>query len=167
MAPTIEPGRARQLGQRHQVARILGEIGLVRPFRRIDENDRTVHHIEDPLDLATEVGVARRIDDIDAHVFPHQRGALGQDRNPALALEILRVHDQLLHLLIGAEDAGLLEHLVDERGLAVVDVGNDGDVAHGESLGGARAADDGRREGDLDGRAGQKDDEAPMEGFGR
>jgi hypothetical protein len=34
--------------------------------------------------------------------------------------------------LVVAEGAGLLEQLVDQRGLAVVDVGDDGDVAqHG------------------------------------
>ncbi len=33
------------------------------------------------------------------------------------------------HLLVGAEDAALAEQGVDERRLAVVDVGDDGDVA--------------------------------------
>ena len=32
-------------------------------------------------------------------------------------------------LLVGAEGAGLAEHGVDQRGLAVVDVGHDGDIA--------------------------------------
>ena len=32
-------------------------------------------------------------------------------------------------VLVGAERAGLAEHGVDERGLAMVDVGDDGDVA--------------------------------------
>ena len=32
------------------------------------------------------------------------------------------------HVLVGAEDAGLPEHGVDQGGLAVVDVGDDGDV---------------------------------------
>ncbi len=31
--------------------------------------------------------------------------------------------------LVGAEGAGLLEQLIDERGLAVIDVRDDGDVA--------------------------------------
>ena len=41
----------------------------------------------------------------------------------------LRVHHALGHLLVVAEDVGLLQHAVDQRGLAVVDVGDDGDVA--------------------------------------
>ena len=39
-----------------------------------------------------------------------------------------RVHDAVHDLLILAVHARLLEHLVDERGLAVVDVGDDGDI---------------------------------------
>ena len=56
-------------------------------------------------------------------------GVLGEDGDAALALELVRVHDALGDGLIGAEGAGLAEHGVDEGGLAVVDVGDDGDVA--------------------------------------
>ena len=48
---------------------------------------------------------------------------------PALALERVRVHHALGDDLIVAKGAGLAEHLVHERGLAVIDVGDDGDVA--------------------------------------
>ena len=48
------------------------------------------------------------------------------DSNP---LERVRVHHALLHVLAGAEYPGLAEHLVHERRLAVVHVGDDGDVA--------------------------------------
>ena len=41
----------------------------------------------------------------------------------------LRIHDAFGDALVLAERAGLLEQAVDERGLAVVDVGDDGDVA--------------------------------------
>ena len=34
-----------------------------------------------------------------------------------------------MHLLVGAEGAALAQQLVDQRGLAVVDMGDDGDVA--------------------------------------
>ena len=52
-----------------------------------------------------------------------------EDRDAALALEIVRVHRALGDDLAGAERAGLLEQAVDERGLAVIDVRDDGDVA--------------------------------------
>ena len=44
--------------------------------------------------------------------------------------EPLGVHDPFLHLLGGAERAALLQHGVNQRGLAVVNVGDDGDVAN-------------------------------------
>jgi hypothetical protein len=42
---------------------------------------------------------------------------------------LMRVHDARAHLLVRGEGAGLLQELVHQRGLAVVDVGDDGDVA--------------------------------------
>ena len=56
-------------------------------------------------------------------------GVLGEDGDPALFLEVVRVHDALVHLLVGAHGAGLAEEGVDERGFPVVDVGDDGNVA--------------------------------------
>jgi hypothetical protein len=76
-----------------------------------------------------------RIDDVDPHAVPGHGGALRQDRDAALALEIVRVERALGDHLAGAERAGLLEQAVDQRGLAVVDVGDDRDVTdlHGAS----------------------------------
>ena len=56
-------------------------------------------------------------------------GVLGEDGDAALALEVGVVHHPVGHLLIGAERAALPEQRVDERGLAVVDVRDDRDVA--------------------------------------
>ena len=84
---------------------------------------------EDALHLAAEIGVAGRVDDIDAHVLPGDRGRLGHDGDAALFFEIVRIHDALGDALILAKRAGLLEQPVDERGLAVVDMGDDRDIA--------------------------------------
>ena len=73
--------------------------------------------------------MAGGVDDVDLHAAVAHRGVLGEDRDALLALEVVRVHDPLVDVLVGAEDAGLPEHGVDQRGLAVVDVGDDGDVA--------------------------------------
>jgi hypothetical protein len=73
--------------------------------------------------------VARRIDDIDAQIAVQDRGAFGENRDSALALEIVAIHRALRHLLISAERAGLLQHGVDQRGLAMVDMGDNSDVA--------------------------------------
>ena len=110
------------------------ELGLRHDaFLGVDQQDAAVHHAQDPLHLAAEVGVAGGVDDVDAGVagraVPQHRGRLGQDGDAALALLVVGIHRPLGVRLIGAEHAGLSEELVDERGLAVVDVGDDGDVA--------------------------------------
>ena len=100
-----------------------------RPLGGVDQQQHAVDHREPALDLAAEVRVSRRVDDVDLQVAVADGGVLGQDRDALLALEIHRVHHALGHVLVRAEGAGLPEHRVDQRGLAVVDVGDDGDVA--------------------------------------
>src|SRR6185437_13689231 len=104
-------------------------------FGSDDQHQRAVHHVEDALDLAAEIGVAGSVDDVDAGVFPLHRGRLGQDGDAALALQIVGIHRALDHALVVAVGAGLLQQAIDQRGLAVVDVGDDGDVTkvHGSS----------------------------------
>ena len=95
----------------------------------VDEQDDAVDHLEDTLDLSAEVGVARGIDNVDLGVAIADGGVFGEDRDAALTLEVVRVHDAVDDLLIFAVHAALLEHFVDEGGLAVVDVGDDGYIA--------------------------------------
>ena len=95
----------------------------------IDEQDNAVDHLEDTLDLSAEVGVARGIDNVDLGVAVADGGVFGEDRDAALTLEVVRVHDAVDDLLIFAVHAALLEHFVDEGGLAVVDMGDDGYIA--------------------------------------
>ena len=100
-----------------------------RPFRRIDEHDGAIHHVQDALHLAAEVRVSRRIDDVDAGVLPLDGRDLRKDGNAALAFKVVRIHGTLGHALVVAERAGLFQEHVDERRLAMIDVGNNGDVA--------------------------------------
>ena len=100
-----------------------------RALRRVDEQQHAVDHRQPALDLAAEVGVAGRVDDVDLRVAEPDGRVLGEDRDPLLALEIHRVEHALGDVLVLAERAGLPEHRVDERRLAVVDVRDDRDVA--------------------------------------
>ena len=113
---------------RHGLLEHVARLGQ-RPLGGVDEEQDRVDHQQAALDLAAEVGVARRVHDVEADVAVVDAGLLGQDGDALLALEIAGVHDALGHDLVGAEGAGLPKHGVDERGLAVVDVGDDGDVA--------------------------------------
>ena len=105
-----------------------------RPFGGIHQDQHPVHHPQDPLDLAAEIGVARRIDDVDLDAVPAHRGVLGEDGDAPLPLQRVRVHHPLFDLLVGAERPGLPEHLIDQRGLAVVDVGDDGQIPDQRAL---------------------------------
>ena len=96
----------------------------------VDQQQHAVDHVESPLDLAAEVGVARRVDDVHLHATPAHGRVLGQDGDALLPLKVARVHDPVGHLLVGAEGTGLAKHGVDQGRLAVVDVGHDGHVAN-------------------------------------
>ena len=66
-----------------------------------------VDHRQHALDLAAEIGVSRRVDDVDAVVVPADRRVLREDRDAAFALELVRVHDALLRRLARVERPGL------------------------------------------------------------
>ncbi len=109
-----------------------------RAFAGVHQQHHAVHHLERALDFAAEVAVAGRVDDVDLDFGSVARawrrmvedgGVLGQDGDAALALQLVGVHHALDVGLVGAEDAALVQHGVDQRGLAVVDVRDDGDVA--------------------------------------
>ena len=100
-----------------------------RALAGVDEQQHAVDHRQRALDLAAEVRVAGRVDDVDLDAAVADRGVLREDRDALLALEVDRVEHALGDVLVLAEGAGLPEHGVDERRLAVVDVGDDRDVA--------------------------------------
>ena len=101
----------------------------------VDEQQHAVDHRQPAFDLAAEVGVPGRVDDVDLRAPIADGGVLGEDRDPLLALQVAGVHDALGDVLVLAERSRLPEHRVDERRLAVVDVGDDGDVADVGALG--------------------------------
>ena len=106
------------------------ELGLRhRAFGRVDQQDHAIDHGENALDLGSEIGVAGRVDDVDARcrplAVPLNARALGEDGDSPLLLEVVRVHRPLLDALVVAEGAGLAEELVNEGRLPVVDVRDD------------------------------------------
>ena len=114
-----------------QLQRLLQhEAGLGhRALEGIHQQQHAADHLQHALHLAGEVGVTGSVDDVDLGVMIMHGGVLGQNRDAALALQIVGVHDAVGHLLVLAKHAALLEHFIHQRGLAVVNVGDDGDVA--------------------------------------
>ena len=94
-------------------------------FGCVNEQDNAVDHLEYTLNLTAEVSVTRGVYYIYLGVAVPYGGVLGHDGDAALTLKVIGVHYAVHDLLIFAVYAGLLEHFVDQSGLAVVNVGND------------------------------------------
>ena len=77
--------------------------------------------------------MAGRVDQLDSDALEFDRRGLGEDGDAALALEFARVEHALRNALVRAHGAGVAQEPVDQRGLAVVDVGDDRQVAQGLS----------------------------------
>ena len=108
------------------------EAGLRhRPIDSVDQQQHRVDHRQDSLNFTAKVSVPRGIDDIDAIVVPRDRSVLREDRDPAFALLIVRIHDPLCARVLPVQCAGLLEQAIDQRSFSMVNVGNDGDIAKG------------------------------------
>ena len=73
--------------------------------------------------------MAGGIDDVDLHVLIIHGGILRQNGDAALFFDGVVIHHAVGDLLVFAENAALLEHFVDERGFAVVNVRDDSDIA--------------------------------------
>ncbi len=114
-----------------QLERLAGDKTSLRhgALGGIHQDQDTVHHAQDALDLTAKVRVTRRVHDVDLRVAPPDRGVLGQNRDAPLALERIRVHHALLHLLVVLKHTRLAQHLVDQRRLAVIDVRDDRDIS--------------------------------------
>jgi hypothetical protein len=107
------------------------ELGLrLRAVEGIDDEHDAVDHLENALHFAAEIGVTGGVDDVDVIILVLERGVFGLDRDAFFALEIHRIHDAFDDGLVGAKGARLAEELIHERGLAVVNVGDNGDVAN-------------------------------------
>ena len=112
----------------------------------VDQQHRTLASLQRARHLVGEVDVAGGVDQMQDVVgtvnLPGQPHVLRLDGDAALALdvhpvEVLRAHRPLV------DDAGELQHAVGQRGLAVVDVGDDAEVPNlrrrGEGLVGEAA----------------------------
>ena len=104
----------------------------LRAFGGIHHEQHAVNHVHDALDLAAEIRVAGRVHDVDVVILVFERGVLGADGDALFLLQIHRIHQAFLRrlVLVGAEGAGLFEQAIHERGLAVVNVRDDGDISN-------------------------------------
>ena len=97
-------------------------------LERINQKQGAVRHAQNALDLAAKVGMAGGIEDVDLHALILDGDVLSQNGDAAFALLIVGVEHALLHLLVRTESIRGAKELVNQGSLAVVDVGDDGDV---------------------------------------
>ena len=99
----------------------------------VDHEDGALAGLQAAADLVAEVDVAGRVDEVEPVDQAVVRRVLeadgpGLDRDPLLPLQVHRVEDLARHLP-GIDRVGRLEEPVRERRLAVIDVGDDREVA--------------------------------------
>ena len=110
----------------------------------IDHQQRTFTRRQRPADFVGEVNVARGINEVQLIGFAVfgrviQGNAVGFDGDPALALEVHGVQNLGFHFALG-EAAAHLNKTIGQRRLAMVNVGDDGEIAdmtqitHGSTL---------------------------------
>ncbi len=117
----------------------VGDALRLDALRRVDDEQRALAGRERARHLVGEIHVPRRVDEVQLVVGAVagtvlERHALRLDRDAALALQVHRVQDLLLHLAL-LEAAAQLDQAVGERGLAMVDVRDDREIANGRHSG--------------------------------
>ena len=98
-------------------------------FYRVHQQQHAVDHRQHTFHLTTKVGVAGRINDVDVGALPFHGAVFRQDGDATLTLDVVAVHHPFGDFFVLAEGATLAQQLVHHRGFAMVDVGDDGDVA--------------------------------------
>jgi len=101
-----------------------------RAFAGVDEEDNAIDHAQSALDFATEVAVTGGVDDIDFGVVEKSAVFLARMVMPRSRSRSLESMTRSTTASLARKMPELPEHGVDEGGFAVVDVGDDGDVAN-------------------------------------
>ena len=139
-----DPGRLRRrqvdlVQHRHDLHALLGRGIAVRDrlrfhaLRGVDHEQRPFAGGQRSRHLVREIHVPRRVDQIEVIHLTIARGVaqrrgLGLDGDAALALEVHRIEHLRRHLAV-RQAAAELDEPIGQRGLAMIDVGDDREVA--------------------------------------
>ena len=102
-------------------------------LRGIDDEQRALAGGQTARNLVGEIDVAGRVEQIEPVFLPAfrlvaHRHRVRLDRDPPLALQVHGVQELVLFFAL-LDGAGAFEEAVGERGLAVIDVGDDAEIA--------------------------------------
>ena len=112
----------------------IGNRLSLHPLRGVDHEQRPLAgrqrtaHLIRKIDMPWGVDQIERIN-LTIPSLVAQGGRLGLDRNAALFFKIHRIEDLLLHFPV-TQTAAALNQPIGKRGLAVINVGDDGEVAN-------------------------------------
>ena len=101
----------------------------------VHKKNNAVYHLQHTLYLAAEVRMTWSIDDIDFYILIMNCGVFGENRNAALTLNIVGVHDTFLDFLVLTENTALFQKLVNKCCFTVIDMGDNGHVTNIFTLG--------------------------------
>ena len=137
-------GKIDLVQNRHDLQILLNrKIGIHHRLRfntlgSIHDQQRTFTRFERTRNLIPEVHMTRGVDEVEHVVFAvvlvHHRHGGRFDRDPTLPLQIHRIQMLRFRFALGNRE-GRLEQTVRERGLAVVDVGDDRKIAYMHGFG--------------------------------
>jgi len=100
-----------------------------RAFVSVYQEQYAVHHVQDTFHFAAEVSMPWGVDNVDFDTVVHDRGVLCQNGNASFPFQRVGVHDTFCHLLVVPENMTLFQHGIDKSRLAMVDMGDNGNVA--------------------------------------
>ena len=100
-----------------------------RTLEGIHQQQAAVCHIQHTLHLSAEVAMSWRVDDVDFHAPIDDGDVLRQDGYSPLAFQVVAVQYTFGIRLVVLEKVSSQHHLVHQRCLAVVNVGNNGNVS--------------------------------------
>jgi hypothetical protein len=95
----------------------------------VNQQQHAVYHRHYTLYLTTKVSVTRGIYNVYVVTVPVNSGVFGQNGNTTLFLLIVGVHDSLNIPTTGVQRAGEVQQFINQSSLAMVNVGDNGDVA--------------------------------------
>ena len=99
-------------------------------LKGVDQQNTAVGHIEHTLYLTAEVGVARGVDNIDFCTFPVNGNVLRKNGYTTLSFQVVRVKHLPTVILSVAEQLSCQHHLINQRCLSMIDMGNNRNVSN-------------------------------------
>ena len=93
-----------------------------RSLKGINKQKNAVNHFQNTLNFSAEVRVTRGVDYVYFYIFVMNGGVLCKNGYSALSFEVVGVHNSFRNRLIFSENTALFKHLVNKRGLSVVNV---------------------------------------------